>query len=90
MKKPDSSAHVSELPSSYTALVKIEEENRQHYIKGKWHWCTLGYICCKAFARVVLRLSKSHYFGPQAFLYSGPSFLCASAHRNFNTVTSSN
>lgn len=78
---PDSSARVSALSSSYTALVKIEEENRHHYIKGKWHWCTLGYICCEAFARVVLKLSRSHYFGPQALLHSGPSFLCASAHQ---------
>lgn len=75
----NSSAHVSAFLSSYTALVEIGEENRQHYIKGKWHWCILDYICCKAFGRVVLELSESHYFSPQALLYSGPSFLHASA-----------
>lgn len=75
----NSSAHVSAFLPSYTALVEIGEENRQHYIKGKWHWCILDYICCKAFGRVVLKLSESHYFSPQALLYSGPSFLHASA-----------
>lgn len=78
------------LLSSYMAHGEIQEENRQHYIKGKWHWCILDYICCEAFVKVVHKLSQSHYFGPQALWYSEASSLCASAVKNCNTITTSN
>lgn len=59
-----SDARVSAFLSSYIAHAEIQEENRQHYIKSKWHWYILGYICCEAFVKVVHKLSESHYFGP--------------------------
>lgn len=74
----DSKSHTC-LPvfSSHVARGAMRGDNRPRYIKDKWRWCILDYICCKASVNVVHELSESHYFGPQALSYSEPSFLCA-------------